>query len=79
MVKTIAVSDPTYRELIKFKEEFDTKNMDDALDTLIANYKKLLKQLSLRRLLSINKNEKKITVNELLEDRKVYGWPRKFS
>ena len=38
MVKTIAVSNPTYRELIKLKEEFDTKNMDQALDTLIANY-----------------------------------------
>ena len=38
MVKTIAVSNPTYKELIKLKEEFDTKNMDEAIDTLIANY-----------------------------------------
>jgi predicted CopG family antitoxin len=79
MVKTIAVSNPTYKELIKLKEEFDTKNMDEALDTLIANYKRLIKQISLKKLLEINKKDSKVTVSQLLEDRKVYGWPRKFS
>lgn len=79
MVKTIAVSNPTYKELIKLKEDFDTKNMDEALDRLIANYKKLLKLISLKKLLSLNKSDRKVSVNELLKDRKVYGWPREFS
>ena len=79
MVKTIAVSNPTYRELIRLKEEFDARNMDEALDRLIANYKRLLKEMSLRRLLSINKMDKRVSVAELLADRKVYGWPREFS
>jgi len=79
MVKTIAVSNLTYKELITMKEEFDTKNMDEALNTLIANYKMLLKQLSLRKLLALNKKDSKVTLDELLKDRKVYGWPRKFS
>lgn len=79
MVKTIAVSNDTYEELLKLKEEFDTRNMDDALDKLIVNYKKLLKNLSLKRLFAVNKKDSKVTVEELLKDREVYGWPRKFS
>ena len=79
MVKTIAVSNATYDELIELKEDFDTKNMDEALDKLIVNYKKLLKQVSLKRLFALNKNDNKITVQDLLNERKVYGWPREFS
>lgn len=79
MVKTIALSKPTYDELVKIKEDFETKNMDEAIDRLIANYKRLLKQLSLKKLIAVNKKGSKITVEELLNDRKVYGWPRKFS
>ena len=79
MVKTIAVSNATYKELVGLKEDFDTKNMDEALDKLIDNYKRLLKQMSLRRLFAINKKDNKINVQELLNERKVYGWPREFS
>ena len=79
MVKTIAASEQTYDELVRIKENFDTKNMDDALDRLITNYKKLLKQLSLKRLIAVNGKAGKVTVDELLKDREVYGWPRKFS
>ncbi len=79
MVKTIAVSNPTYKELVKLKDDFDTKNMDEALNRLIENYKKLLKQLSLKRLIAINEKGGKVTIEELINDRKVYGWPRKFS
>ncbi len=79
MVKTIAVSNSTYDELLELKEDLNTKNMDEALDKLIANYKKLLKQLSLKKLFAVNEKESKVTVEELLKDRKVYGWPREFS
>lgn len=75
-MKTIAVSKETYTELIKLKEEFDTPNMDDALERLLANYKALLKKVSLKKLLELNKKEAKISVEELLEDRRRYGWPR---
>jgi predicted CopG family antitoxin len=77
MVKTIAISNETYDELLKLKEELETRNMDDAVDKLIVNYKRLLKQLSMKRLLEANKKENKVTLEELLKDRKVYGWPRK--
>ncbi len=79
MVKTIAVSNATYEELIELKEDFETKNMDEALDKLIVNYKKLLKQMSLKRLFALNRNDNKVAVQELLNERKVYGWPREFS
>ena len=77
MVKTIAISNETYDELLKLKEELETRNMDDAVNKLIVNYKRLLKQLSMKRLLEANKKENKVTLEELLKDRKVYGWPRK--
>ena len=77
MVKTIAISNETYDELLKLKEELETRNMDDAVDKLIVNYKRLLKQLSMKRLLEANKKENKVTLEELLKDRKAYGWPRK--
>ncbi len=79
MVKTIAVSNYTYEELVKLKKDLDTKNMDEALGKLITNYKKLLKQLSLKKLFAVNEKEGKATVEELLKDRKAYGWPREFS
>jgi len=79
MVKTIAISNETYEELLKLKKELETRNMDDALDKLISNYKTLLKQLSIKRLFESNKKENTVTLEELLKDRKVYGWPRKFS
>jgi predicted CopG family antitoxin len=75
-VKTIAVSMETYKRLIKLKEEFETSNMDDALEALLDNYKSLLKKISLKKLLELNKKEAKISVEELLEDRRRYGWPR---
>lgn len=75
-MKTIAVSIDTYKKLIKLKEEFDTSNMDDALERLLENYKVLLKKVSLRKLFELNKRETKINVKELLEDRGKYGWPR---
>jgi predicted CopG family antitoxin len=75
-MKTIAVSKETYKKLIELKEEFDTPNMDDALDKLLSNYKALLKKISLKELLELNKKETKINVEELLEDRRRYGWPR---
>ena len=62
---------------MKLKEELETRNMDDAVNKLIVNYKRLLKQLSMKRLLEANKKENKVTLEELLKDRKVYGWPRK--
>ncbi len=75
-MKTIAVSKETYKKLAKLKEEFDTPNMDDALERLLKNYSALLKKISLKRLLELNKKETKISVDELLEDRRRYGWPR---
>lgn len=75
-MKTIAVSKGTYKKLIKLKEEFDTPNMDDALEKLLENYKALLKRISLKKLFELNKKEAKIDVKELLEDRRRYGWPR---
>jgi predicted CopG family antitoxin len=75
-MKTIAVSKETYKKLAKLKEEFDTSSMDDALERLLENYKKLLNRISLKKLLELNRKEAKIDVNELLEDRRRYGWPR---
>lgn len=75
-MKTIAVSKETYKKLAELKEEFDTPNMDNALERLLENYKMLLKKISLKKLLELNKKEAKIDVNVLLEDRRRYGWPR---
>ncbi len=75
-MKTIAVSVETYKKLAELKEEFDTANMDDALERLLENYKTLLKRISLKKLFELNKKEAKINVKELLEDRGKYGWPR---
>jgi len=75
-MKTIAVSMETYKRLIKLKDEFETSNMDAALEALLDNYKDLLKKISLKKLLELNKKEAKTTVDELLEDRRRYGWPR---
>lgn len=75
-MKTIAVSTETYKKLVKLMEEFDTSNMDDALEKLLENYGALLKRLSLKKLFEINKKENKISVKELLEDRRRFGWPR---
>jgi predicted CopG family antitoxin len=75
-MKTIAVSKETYKKLAKLKEEFDTSSMDDALERLLENYKKLLNRISLKKLLELNRKEAKIDVNELIEDRRRYGWPR---
>ncbi len=75
-MKTIAVSVETYKKLSELKKEFDTANMDDALERLLENYKTLLKKISLKKLFELNKKEAKINVKELLEDRGKYGWPR---
>ncbi len=78
-MKTIAVSKTTFKRLAKLKEEFDTPNMDEALERLIENYGMLLKRISLKKLLELNKTEAKIEIKELLEDRRRYGWPRNLS
>ena len=75
-MKTIAVSKETYKKLSELKDEFDTPNMDNALERLLKNYKLLLKKVSLKKLLELNKKEVKIDVDALLEDRRRYGWPR---
>lgn len=75
-MKTIAVSKETYKKLIILKEEFETSNMDAALEALLSNYKRLLKRASLKKLIELNKKEEKVSVKELLEDRGRYGWPR---
>ena len=75
-MKTIAVSRETYKKLAELKAEFDTPNMDDALERLLENYKQLLKRISLKRLLELNRKETRIDVKELIEERSRYGWPR---
>ncbi len=75
-MKTIAVSPETYKELVRLKEELEARNMDDALKRLLVQYKLLLKKISIKKLMQLNKNEKKSSAEELLEDRKRYGWPR---
>ena len=50
--------------------------MDNALERLLKNYKLLLKKVSLKKLLELNKKEAKIDVDALLEDRRRFGWPR---
>jgi predicted CopG family antitoxin len=77
MVKTIAVSKATYSELLKIKEESGKSSMDEALNALMDDYKKLLKQLSIKGLFAINLKENNISVKELLDDRRRYGWARK--
>ena len=76
-MKTIAVSKETYKKLSALKEEFDTPNMDNALEKLLKNYKLLLKKVSLKKLLELSKKEAKIDVAVLLEDRRRFGWPRR--
>ncbi len=78
-MKTVAVSKTTYKKLVKLKEEFDAPNMDDALERLLDNYRTLLKKISLKKLLELNKKEAKINVEELLKDRRRYGWARDLS
>lgn len=78
-MKTIAVSKETYKKLTKLKDEFETSNMDDALERLLENYKALLKKISLKKLLELSKKEGKIDINELLEDRRRFGWARNLS
>ena len=75
-MKTIAVSKGTYMKLVELKDEFDTPNMDQALERLLENYKALLKKIALRRLIELNRKKAKVSVEELLEDRRRYGWPR---
>jgi predicted CopG family antitoxin len=79
IMKTIAISKETYAKLAKLKAEFETPNMDDALERLLENYTALLKKISLKKLLELNKKESKIDVKELLEERRRYGWPRSLS
>ncbi len=53
--------------------------MDDALERLLENYRLLLKKISLKKLIELGKKETKIRVEELLEDRRRYGWQRNLS
>lgn len=65
--------------MTKLKGEFGTSNMDDALERLLENYRLLLKKISLKKLIELGKKETKISVEELLEDRRRYGWQRNLS
>ncbi len=75
MVKTIAISDVTYKEISEIKQELNSVSMDETLKRLITEYKRLLKQLSIKGLFALSKNDK-TTVEQLLADRRRYGWPR---
>lgn len=75
MVKTIAISDVTYKEISDIKKDFNSASMDEALKRLITDYKRLLKQLSIKGLFALGKDDK-ISVEQLLADRRRYGWPR---
>lgn len=77
MIKTIAVSKATYAELLKIKEQSGKSSMDEAINALIEEYRRLLKQLSTKGLFAANLKENKVDIEQLLEDRARYGWPRK--
>ncbi len=77
MVKTIAISIDTYKELIELKKEFKSPSLNDMLQKLILEYKEMLKRASIKQLYILNKTEKKTDIKAFLKDRVEYGWQRK--
>jgi len=76
---TIAVSRKVYAELLKEKERIGAKSMNETIEKILLDYKKLRRILAIFEIIEKNKTERRASLEELLEDRRKWGRTREFS
>jgi len=70
---TIVVSRKVYIELLKKKEKISAKSMSEIIERILLEYRKLKRILSILEMIEKNKTEKRLSLEELLEDRRRWG------
>ncbi|RLF00251.1 MAG: hypothetical protein DRJ63_03065 [Thermoprotei archaeon] len=75
---TIAVSKKLHQELLLEKERLKAKTMEETIEKILTEYRKLKRILTVLEIIEKNKTEKKINLKEFLEDRRKWSTPRKF-
>ncbi|MGB9704499.1 MAG: hypothetical protein ACPL3C_03540 [Pyrobaculum sp.] len=77
---TIAVSKKLLQELAREKERLGARSMEEAISRILQEYRLLRRRVAILEMLEKNRGEEgAATVEELLEDRRRWGSPRRLS
>ncbi|MGC9051283.1 hypothetical protein [Pyrobaculum sp.] len=77
---TIAVSKKLLQELAREKERLRARSMEEAISRILQEYRLLRRRVAILEMLEKNRGEEgAATVEELLEDRRRWGSPRRLS
>ncbi len=76
---TIAIPKRVYVELLKEKEKLGARSIGEAVERILSEYRRLRRIMAVLEMIEKNKVERKISLEELLEDRRAWGRAREFS
>ena len=76
---TVAVSKDLLKELLREKSRLKSRTIEETIRIILADYRKLRRKEALAKIIEKNREERKVDVEELLEDRRKWGRARKFS
>ncbi len=76
---TVAVSKDFLKELLREKSRLKSRTIEETIRIILADYRKLRRKEALAKIIEKNREERKVDVEELLEDRRKWGKARKFS
>lgn len=76
---TVAVSKDLLKELLREKSRLKSRTIEETIRIILADYRKLRRKEALAKIIEKNREERKVDVEELLEDRRKWGKARKFS
>ncbi len=75
----MAVSKDLLKELLREKSRLKSRTIEETIRIILADYRKLRRKEALAKIIEKNREERKVDVEELLEDRRKWGKARKFS
>ncbi len=76
---TVAISKDLLKELLREKSRLKSRTIEETIRIILADYRKLRRKEALAKIIEKNREERKVDVEELLEDRRKWGRARKFS
>lgn len=76
---TVAISKDLLKELLREKSRLKSRTIEETIRIILADYRKLRRKEALAKIIEKNREERKVDVGELLEDRRKWGRARKFS
>jgi len=66
----IVIPRRVYIELLKEKEKLGAKSIGEAVEKILSEYRRLRRVIAVLKMIEKNKSENRVSLEELLEDRK---------